>query len=368
MIVFLLPKICLVPVGGYKIVYQYAEEFAKTGIDVHLLFTKERQDFFLNDKTSLQWKIKYFLTFQYKKIFKLLKTPKWFNFKHSVKMDFTFAINKNSLCHYPLETIFFATAVETAYELNSIKSIPNNNKFYLIQDFENWNENTDEYVLNSYRFNMHKIVISKWLQEKVMTTGNNATIIPDGLDFEYFKLTEPIKNRTPYEVAMLYHVDDRKRCCDSIDALKLVKVKIPMLHVSIFGTPDKPENLPEWFSYYKLPSKETHNMIYNQAAIFVAASQKEGWGLPPAEAMQCGAALVCTDTGAVSEYAINKITALTSPVFDINKLAENIIKLINNNDLRISIATKGNEFIQKFTWKSSFALMKNEVEKYCGKI
>ena len=89
---------------------------------------------------------------------------------------------------------------------------------------------------------------------------------------------------------------------------------------------------------------------------------KEGWALPPAEALQCGAALVCTDIGGFGAYAINNETALVSKVYDVQSLAENILKFITDNDLRIRIAKNGNKYIQQFTWDKSFSMMKRLIE------
>lgn len=249
--------------------------------------------------------------------------------------------------------IFVATAIRTAYELNNAKSIPDKNKFYFIQDFEAWQEFTPEDVYKSYVFPMKKIAIAPWLVERVRSASSDAVLIPNGFDFDYFRMMNPIERRSAYEICMLYHDDDRKRCADSIAALKIVKEKIPELHVNIFGTPKRPDDLPDWFSYFQLPDKDTHNRIYNDSAIFVAASKAEGMALPPAEAMICGAALCCTDIDGFALYAIDGETALTSAVYDVAALAKNIEKLICDNDLRIKIAKQGNEFIKQFTWEKA---------------
>ena len=207
---------------------------------------------------------------------------------------------------------------------------------------------------------MKKIVIAPWLQKEVEKTGNTAFLIPNGFDFNYFKLTQSIEKRSPFEIAMLYHKDDRKRCCDSIDALKIVKTYIPQLHVTMFGTPEKPD-LPEWFSYYQCPDKETHNSIYNNASIFVAASNVEGFGLTIGEAMICGCCISCTETTGFLCMA-NNTTALLSPVYDVKKLADNILLLINNQKLRIELAENGHNYIQQFTWGNAFSLFKNVIE------
>ena len=88
--------------------------------------------------------------------------------------------------------------------------------------------------------------------------------------------------------------------------------------------------------------------------------------LPPAEAMQCGAALCCTDIPGFALYAKNTETALLSKVFDVQGLADNIIRLINDNDLRIKIAKAGNDFIRQFTWEKATSSFKEYIES-CNK-
>ena len=70
---------------------------------------------------------------------------------------------------------------------------------------------------------------------------------------------------------------------------------LPSLEVDLFGVPSAPANLPDWMHYYQTPNKETHNLLYNRAAIYLAPSVIEGWGLTVGEAMMCGQAVVCSD-------------------------------------------------------------------------
>ena len=363
-IVFLLPGKEHYPIGGYKIIYEYANLFSKNNYDITLVYPHIKYDFFKRKDVSLFLKIKTFIGFYYRLLRKEYTAGEWFNLDKRIKKRFVFVLNNFYLKVYKKNTLVISTSVETAYGLKLAKSIDNNNTFYFIQDFENWYENSDEYVNHSFSFPFHKIVISKWLKEVVEKTGNQAELIPNGLDFDYFKLSNPIEKRNPFEIAMLYHIDTRKRCCDSMKALEIVKKQFPLLHVSMFGVTDKPKELPDWYTYYKTPDKETHNLIYNTAAIFVAASEKEGWGLTPCEAMQCGAALACTNAGGFREFAINDNTALVSPVYDVEKLSQNIIELITDNSKRIRIAKNGYNYIQQFTWEKSFNKMKDYLEQF----
>lgn len=356
-IVFFLPGYGDPPIGGYKIVYEYANRLSENGFDVHIMYPHlkyipELKPFADKKNKILIIKLLKYIKFTAKKLLGKVKAAEWFDLNPSVKKDFYFEINSRTVKKYDKDSIFIATAIQTAYILAKC-NLPRSRAFYFIQDFEAWFGLSEEQVLNSYRFNLNKIAIAPWLCEKVASVGETATLIPNGFDFEYFKLSNPIENRKSSNVLMLYHLDDRKRCVDSLAALEKVKKVIPDLHVDMFGTPEKPENLPEYIDYYQRPDRELHNKLYNDAAIFVAASKAEGMALPPAEAMICGAALCCTNIGGFALYAKNNETALTSPVYDIDKLAENIITLIQNDELRIKIAKAGNEFIKQFTWEKA---------------
>ena len=67
--------------------------------------------------------------------------------------------------------------------------------------------------------------------------------------------------------------------------------------------------------------------------------------------MMSGAALVATDIGGHREYACHEKTALLSPPKEPEILAENILRLIRDRNLRILLAKQGNDYIQQFTWK-----------------
>lgn len=157
---------------------------------------------------------------------------------------------------------------------------------------------------------------------------------------------------------MLYHEAKMKNVSMGFEALSIVKKDYPTLNVKLFGVYDRPEGLEDWYEYYKCPDPETHNRINNECAIYIGTSSSEGWGLTVGEAMMCGQAVCCTDTRGYLEMAIDGETALVSAIGDAKALASNIIRLIEDKELRLSIANKGMSYIQRFSVDESYQKLK----------
>lgn len=340
-----------VPVGGYKVIYEYANMFATEGYNVIIAYSHARCHY-----NSL-WKYIYtFLGFYYRKLKKQLNGGTYFQFNKKVKKIFCYRFSSPWL-NLKGTDIAFATAYETAKELWDIKGIPKERKYYFIQDYETWSA-SEENIQASYRLGMNNIVIAPWLKEKVEQARADATCITDGFNFNDFKLILPIEQRDKYHIVMLNHILEHKRCIDAWAALDIVKKAIPQLHVTMFGVYPCPQVLPSWYTYHKNPTKKELTDIYNKGAIYVAASDFEGFGLTIGEAMICGCAVACTNNGGFTCMAKDRETALVSNIYDVKALAGNIISLISNDKLRFKIAQNGNEYIKNFTWDSSFKKLK----------
>lgn len=106
------------------------------------------------------------------------------------------------------------------------------------------------------------------------------------------------------------------------------------LIVNIFGTAPRPETRRVVPLAASRPADAQPN--YNEAAVFVGPSHSEGFCLTPPEAMMCGCAVACTDIGGYTVCCKHDRTALVSPVRNPERLAENIIRLIEDDDLRFT--------------------------------
>jgi glycosyltransferase involved in cell wall biosynthesis len=342
-IVFLLPGSGESPIGGFKIVYQYADVLAGLGHQVSVAHAS----FLSSDEPSRLTRIRRNIAaFALSRLRANWRPDSWFKFKYRVKLILVPDLTPIFL---PNADVYVATAWQTAERLESWRKGVPGKRIYLIQHLEDWSGDQAR-VLRTWTSGLELIVIARWLAERASTLGVKATYIPNAMDFEQFGVDTPIYARERSRVAMLYHPSDWKGSIDGLDAIRLAKVARPDLVVDLFGTSETPEELPGWITYYQSPKQSDLRALYNRAAIFVAPSWAEGWPLPPAEAMMCGAALVATDIGGHQEYCIDGETALLSPVKDPSALGAQIVRLLGDDELRQRIAHQGNKFIQQFSW------------------
>ncbi len=353
-VTFLLPGGSKEPIGGYKVVYEYANRLINDGYNVNIILPAT----LLWKEQSLKEKVKGIIRFFYFGIFKNKYLPyNWFPLNKNIKIHWVPTLEEK---YIPESNYIFATAWQTAEYLNKYSNLKVK-KFYLIQHYELWGC-SEERLLNTWKMPLKKIVIASWLQEKAKEIKEKVYLINNGLDFNKFDRDIYIEDRNPKSILLLYHEFEWKGFKYGLEALKIVKEKYGDIEITCFGAFKNPKNLPSWINYYYSPSQKKLRELYNNASIFVGTSLGEGWGLTVSEAMQCGCAVVCTDVVGYKEVAHQYKTALLCESKNGKALAENIIKLINNSELRRIIANNGYFEIQQYTWERAHEKIKQLLE------
>lgn len=340
-ITFVLPGHGRNPIGGFKVVYEYANALARSGHTVTVVHPS-----LLPVISGRSDKFVAALKFAYRKTDGSYRPGKWFQVDPSVRLLWVPSLAPR---YIPDSDVVIATAWRTAEWVAQYPERKGRG-FYLIQSLETWDGPEDQ-VYATWKLPLSKIVIAKWLKEIADGLGEKCVHIPNGLDFERFSLCVPPEKRDPSRVMMLHHHRELKGSKDGLEALTIARNHSPGLTVSLFGVTSPPRDLPPWIQYYRRPDQKLLRNLYNEASIFVAPSWIEGWPLPPAEAMMCGAALAATDIGGHREYAVHEQTALLSPAKTPAALADNIVRLARENSFRCELAERGHAHMQQFTWK-----------------
>jgi glycosyltransferase involved in cell wall biosynthesis len=91
--------------------------------------------------------------------------------------------------------------------------------------------------------------------------------------------------------------------------------------------------------------------LYSGALCFVYPSYFEGFGLPPLEAMKCGAPVIVGNETSLPEVVGD--AALTVDPLDIEAIAGAIRRVINDPALRRELSVKGQERANEFNWRET---------------
>jgi glycosyltransferase involved in cell wall biosynthesis len=155
-------------------------------------------------------------------------------------------------------------------------------------------------------------------------------------------------------------IEPRKNIIAILSAFNLLKSKYKIPHNLVLigqkGWKYEPifqeiERSPWKEKIYHLDylSDELVALFYSRADVFVYPSHYEGFGLPVLEAMTLGAPVVTSNTSSLPEVAGD--AALLINPDDVEELADAILQIISDSQLRAQLVKKGKDQASLFSWE-----------------
>ncbi len=218
---------------------------------------------------------------------------------------------------------------------------------YFIQDYESWfypenDQVSRKKVKETYKLIQNKIVKSNWLQSLLAENGHNAIKISLGLNLSIFYPRDIEKRENPVVVAMARPRTPRRGFIHTIEALRLVKKKMPKVNIVLFGDYLKIKRVPFEFRYEGIiPDQDKIAELYSAADVFLDGSDFQGFGRTALEAMACGAACVLTNIGGVNEYARDEKNCLLVTPKKPKIFANTIIRILKDKCLMQNLVMGG---------------------------
>ncbi len=224
-------------------------------------------------------------------------------------------------------------------------------KFYLIQHYESLYHGDAELVDATYRLPLRKLVISTWLGDIMRERfASEAEILVTPVDPALFHPVAAVKGGRP-RVLMLHHEYAWKGVADGLEAVARARRTVPGIELVGFGLKAPTSSVP-YDEFHVDPPQPRLAWLYSSCEIYLCPSWDEGLGMPPMEAMACGAALVTYDNGGCRDYARDGETALVAPRRDVAVLAEKLARLAGDPKLRGEIAAAGQRLVTTaFDWQ-----------------
>ena len=175
-----------------------------------------------------------------------------------------------------------------------------------------------------------------------------------GIDLPVASLVPGTASRRPI-VGFPLRPEPYKGVLDMLAAIPLIRAQVPDAEFECFGRYAGDLDIPGGLTVHGYLDQQRLLDLYRRCMVFVYPSRVEGWGLPAAEAMANGAAVVVTDNGGSSDFAIDRTTALVVPPSDPLSIAAATTRLLRDESLRARIVSGGIGRSQDMSWDRSTA-------------
>lgn len=215
------------------------------------------------------------------------------------------------------------------------------------------------------------VTISKYslakIQQYYSADMRKIRIVPNGVDIEKFKPAqdrEAIKHQFGLgddpcilfvgslipRKGLPFLVEAAKRITKTNSRIKFLIVGEGPSKNQLLGTL-KTANLSSNFKFLGNISEDTLPALYNCAEALVLPSIQEGQGIVLLEAQASGKPVVAFDVGGVNEAVRNGETGLLTKRGNSEELADALLRLLSDKDLREKMGANGRKFVvDNFTW------------------
>lgn len=262
------------------------------------------------------------------------------------------------LDNFPETDIAVATLWKTApWVAELVKQGRAGHGAYFLQDYEPWffpesKPEARQGVRETFGLLPNRIVKSDWLQGKLAEDGFESHKIRLGMDLGRF-YPRDVESDGPTIMAMARPGTAYRGFSTLIEALSLVKQRLPEVQILLFGARDLGgAELPfEFRNLGVIKDMDRMAELYSSADVFLDTSDFQGFGRCGLEAMACGTACVLSNAGGVNEYAIDQTNALLVSPGRSSDFAEAAIRLLDNADLREELARQGIVTAREFDHK-----------------
>lgn len=115
-------------------------------------------------------------------------------------------------------------------------------------------------------------------------------------------------------------------------------------------------NLTDKVKFLGYVDSEDAPLLISAAQVFLFPSVYEGFGLPVLEAMACGVPVITSDAASLPEVA-GDAAILVNPM-DIENIADEILRVVEDNTLQKEMIEKGLSQVKRFSWEKTAELLK----------
>ncbi|MFB6187764.1 MAG: glycosyltransferase family 4 protein, partial [Halobacteriaceae archaeon] len=139
---------------------------------------------------------------------------------------------------------------------------------------------------------------------------------------------------------------------EALESMSKLMEKEENIQFIAYGKEKPSYDSPIDYDFVKFPSDNELAQLYSHVDTVISASWYESFPLPPIEAMACGTPVVTTRYG-TEDYADHENNAMVVPPKEPEKMAEAILELKENEQLRDRISKNAQSTAKKYTWEKT---------------
>lgn len=187
-----------------------------------------------------------------------------------------------------------------------------------------------------------------------------SKVIYNGVDTEFFKPKDKYEEITEPYILYVGRLSPEKGLFDLIDSMEIVAQQCPKIKLIIIGKGPLERAIKNKILKMNLSKsilflgRHNHQEIlkyYQNALIYILPSYFEGLATTLLEALACGVPIITTNIPANSEAVIDGVNGFLVPPQNPQKLAESILKLLNDSDLREKMGKNSRDrSLKYFEW------------------
>lgn len=191
--------------------------------------------------------------------------------------------------------------------------------------------------------------------------NRDITIVPNGIDLKEYISELPVQNVEGAEKRILFvgRLHPVKGVQYLLQAMQMVHEEVPGAKLILVGDGEEREHLEtltdnlgirECVEFAGRVPHERVQDYMNQAEVFVLPSLSEGFPVTILEAMACGLPIVATRVGGLPDIVEGGVNGYLVNVKNPNKIADKILFLLENDEVREEISANNREKAELYTW------------------
>lgn len=201
--------------------------------------------------------------------------------------------------------------------------------------------------------------------------AQNISIIENSIDTALYCLDSKVSRENDL---LLYigRLKKYKRVDTVFEAMSVLRGQGYKLRFVVAGSGDdmarlkqrcKELGLEESVEFTGFISEEKKVDLLRKAALFVNASEKEGWGITNIEAAACGTAVVANNAPGLRDSVLDNQTGILYKENGVESLESAIKKLLDDKKLAKKFGEQGRLWAASFSWDTSAQKVENWLQK-----